>query len=60
MPKIFPQLLESGALQPNPIRLLREGPLKDRVETALDLFRGNKVSGEKVIIEFSDYRDQYI
>ena len=50
MPKILPQLLESGVLQPNPIRLLKEGTFKERAETAFDLLRNNKVSGEKVIV----------
>ena len=60
MPNLFTQILESGALEPNPIRLLREGSFKERVLTGLDLFRGNKVSGEKVIIEVNDFRSQYL
>lgn len=55
MPKILPQLLESKALQPNPLRLFEasEGPLLKRVETALDLLRNNKISGEKVVVELT-------
>lgn len=53
MPKLLPKLLATKALKPNRIRLFKEsdGPLLERVKTALDLFRENKVSGEKVIIE---------
>ncbi|KAH8119725.1 chaperonin 10-like protein [Phellopilus nigrolimitatus] len=52
MPKILPQLLESGVIQSNPVRLLKDGSLKDRVQAGLDLLRNNKVSGEKVVIDF--------
>ncbi|KAI5115942.1 hypothetical protein M0805_004939 [Coniferiporia weirii] len=51
MPKILPQLLESGLLRPNPVRLMKDGTLKERVEEGLDLLRNNKISGEKVIVE---------
>lgn len=53
MPKILPQLLESGVIRPNPVRLLKasEGSLLERVKTGLDLFRNSEVSGEKVVIE---------
>ncbi|KAI0690488.1 chaperonin 10-like protein [Cytidiella melzeri] len=53
MAKILPQLLESNSIHPNPIRLFQasEGPLLERVDTALDLLRNNKISGEKVVIE---------
>lgn len=50
MPKILPQLLETRVIQPNRVRLLNEGTFKERVEKALDLFRNNKISGEKVVI----------
>lgn len=53
MPKILPQLLEKGLLQPNRIRLLKEGSFKDRVATGLELLRTNKISGEKVVVEIS-------
>lgn len=53
MPKILPQLLESKLLRANPVRLFKDGPLKERVEEGLDLLRKNKISGEKVVIEFN-------
>ncbi|KAJ7463397.1 chaperonin 10-like protein [Mycena galericulata] len=53
MPKILPELLASGIIQPNRVRLLDQGSLKDRVETGLDLLRNNKISGEKVIVKVS-------
>ncbi|KAJ7117591.1 chaperonin 10-like protein [Mycena epipterygia] len=55
MPKILPQLLASGLIQPNRVRLLDQGTFKERVATGLDLLRNNKVSGEKVIVKV-DYR----
>ncbi|KAJ7250495.1 GroES-like protein [Mycena haematopus] len=51
MSKILPQLLSSGFIQPNRVRLLDKGTLKERVATGLDLLRNNKVSGEKVIVK---------
>ncbi|KAJ6534647.1 chaperonin 10-like protein [Mycena vulgaris] len=51
MPKILPQLLAAGLIQPNRVRLLDQGTFKERVATGLDLLRNNKVSGEKVIVK---------
>ncbi|KAF9052400.1 GroES-like protein, partial [Hymenopellis radicata] len=51
MPKILPSLLEQGIIQPNRVKLLAEGSLKDRVAVGLDLLRNNKVSGEKVVVK---------
>ncbi|KAJ7763558.1 chaperonin 10-like protein [Mycena maculata] len=51
MPKILPQLLAAGIIQPNRVRLLDQGTLKERVATGLDLLRNNKVSGEKVVVK---------
>ena len=51
MPKVLPQLLESGIIRPNPIRLLTHGTLVERALEGLDLLRNNRVSGEKVVIE---------
>jgi hypothetical protein len=51
MPKILPQLLASGIIQPNRVRLLEQGTFKERVATGLDLLRNNKVSGEKIIVK---------
>ncbi|KAJ7464601.1 chaperonin 10-like protein [Mycena latifolia] len=51
MPKILPQLLAAGIIQPNRVRLLDQGTFKERVATGLDLLRNNKVSGEKVVVK---------
>jgi hypothetical protein len=51
--KVLPPLLASGAIQPNKVRLMDQGALKDRVAAGLDLLRNNKVSGEKVIIKIT-------
>ncbi|KAF7356305.1 PKS-ER domain-containing protein [Mycena venus] len=51
MPKILPDLLASGLIQPNRVRLLDQGTFKERVGTGLDLLRNNKISGEKVIVK---------
>lgn len=51
MPIALPQLLKGGQLKANRIRLLDQGPLKQRVETGLDLLRNNKISGEKVVVK---------
>jgi hypothetical protein len=52
-PKVLPPLLASGAIQPNKVRLLDQGSLKDRVIEGLELLRTNKVSGEKVIVKMT-------
>ncbi|KIY49848.1 GroES-like protein [Fistulina hepatica ATCC 64428] len=54
MPRILPRLLADGIIQPNHVRLLDEGSFKDRVALGLDLFRNNKVSGEKVVVSVDD------
>ncbi|KAF8216944.1 chaperonin 10-like protein [Mycena galopus ATCC 62051] len=51
MPNILPQLLASGIIQPNRVRLMDQGTFKERVATGLDLLRNNKVSGEKIIVK---------
>jgi hypothetical protein len=51
MPKILPQLLAEGIIQPNRVRLLDQGTFKERVAVGLDLLRNNKVSGEKVVVK---------
>ena len=51
MPKILPSLLESGIIKPNRIRLIDQGPLKERVATGLDLLRHNRLSAEKVVVK---------
>jgi hypothetical protein len=52
--KVLPALLNTGAIQPNKVRLLDEGSFKDRVAAGLDLLRNNKVSGEKVVVKVVD------
>ncbi|KAF7310004.1 PKS-ER domain-containing protein [Mycena indigotica] len=54
MPEILPQLLAADLIQPNRVRLLDQGTLKQRVEIGLNLLRNNKVSGEKVIVKVSE------
>lgn len=51
MPKILPGLLASGIVQPNRVRLLDQGSLKERVAIGLDLLRNNKLSGEKIFVK---------
>jgi hypothetical protein len=51
--KVLPPLLASGTIQPNKVRLLDEGSLKDRVVKGLGLLRDNKVSGEKLIVKIA-------
>ena len=51
MPNIVPHLLKEGLAKPNPVRLMNQGTMKERVEMGLDLLRNNKVSGEKVVVE---------
>ncbi|KAF7370297.1 PKS-ER domain-containing protein [Mycena sanguinolenta] len=51
MPKILPELLASGVIQPNRVRLLDQGTFKERVGTGLVLLRDNKINGEKVVVK---------
>ncbi|KAJ7463414.1 chaperonin 10-like protein [Mycena galericulata] len=51
MPKILPELLAAGIIQPNRVRLLDQGTLKERVAVGLDLLRNTQVSGEKVVVK---------
>ncbi|KAF9447809.1 GroES-like protein [Macrolepiota fuliginosa MF-IS2] len=53
MPVILPELLEKDLIQPTRLRLFDQGSLQQRVEQALDLFRSNKVSGEKLVIKIN-------
>ena len=48
LPVILPTLVEKGLIQPNRVKLMDSGTLKERVEMGLDLLRSNKVSGEKL------------
>ncbi|KAG7452024.1 GroES-like protein [Guyanagaster necrorhizus] len=51
MPKILPDLLEKGIIQPNRVHLLDQGTFKERVAVGLELLRHNKVSGEKLVVK---------
>lgn len=51
MPKILPELLEKGVIQPNRVKLLDQGSFLERVGVGLDLLRNNKISGEKVVVK---------
>lgn len=51
VPVILPRLLERGEIHPNPVRLMQEGSVLDRVSEGLELLRTNKVSGEKIVVD---------
>jgi len=51
LPRILPKLLAEGLIKPSRVRLIENGALKERAETALDLLRNNKISGEKVVVK---------
>lgn len=53
LPVILPDLLERGLITPTRLRLMDQGTLQQRVEQALDLFRTNKVSGEKLVVRIN-------
>lgn len=53
MPVVLPDLLQKGLVQPTRFRVMDQGSLQERVEQALDLFRNNKVSGEKLVIKIN-------
>ncbi len=53
MPVVLPDLLQKGLVQPTRFRVVDQGSLQQRVEQALDLFRNNKVSGEKLVIKIN-------
>jgi len=53
LPVILPDLLQKGLIQPTRFRVMDQGGLQERVEEALDLFRHNKVSGEKLVIKIN-------
>jgi hypothetical protein len=58
MPKILPDLLAQGNIEPNRVRLLdsRQKSLKDRVQEGMELLRENRVSGEKVVVKIDPVR----
>lgn len=53
MPVILPDLLQRDLIQPTRFRVLDQGSLQERVEEALNLFRANSVSGEKLVIKIN-------
>jgi hypothetical protein len=58
MPRILPDLLAEGNIEPNRVRLLdnRQKSLKDRVQEGMELLRENRVSGEKVVVKIDPIR----
>jgi hypothetical protein len=58
MPRILPDLLAEGNIEPNRVRLLdnRQKSLKDRVQEGMELLRENRVSGEKVVVKIEPIR----
>jgi len=58
MPKILPDLLAKGHIEPNRMRLLdnKQTSLRERAEQGIELLRENKVSGEKVIVKINPVR----
>jgi hypothetical protein len=58
MPKILPDLLAQGNIEPNRVRLLdsRQKSLKDRVQEGMELLRENRVSGEKIVVKIDPVR----
>lgn len=48
---LLSQLLESKLLEPNRIKLLKEGSLRNRTAEGLELLRDNKISGERVVVQ---------
>lgn len=51
VPVMLPHLLETGEIHPNPVRLMNEGNVLERVNAGLELLRKNRVSGEKVVVD---------
>ena len=54
MPKILPQLLGNRLLEPNPIKILKEGSLRERAEEGLGLLRNGQTNGQKILVMVSD------
>ncbi|KAI0480716.1 GroES-like protein [Xylariaceae sp. FL0804] len=52
--EIIPELLASGAVRPNPYRVVEGRTLLKRASNALDLLRSGAVSGEKLVWRVSD------
>ncbi|KAL1839845.1 hypothetical protein VTJ49DRAFT_1076 [Mycothermus thermophilus] len=48
-PEIIPELLKSGAIRPNKVRIVEGDTVLDRAQKALDLLRDGTVSGEKLV-----------
>ncbi|KAJ7509826.1 chaperonin 10-like protein [Mycena galericulata] len=56
MPKILPELLAAGIIQPNRVRLLDQGTLKERVAVGLDLLRITRSAGRKSWLRLPESR----
>jgi hypothetical protein len=54
MPVTLPKLLEENLIKPNRFKLLDHADLLTRTKDGLDLYRQNKISGEKLIVKISD------
>ncbi|KAH6627906.1 hypothetical protein F5144DRAFT_288364 [Chaetomium tenue] len=53
-PEIIPALLEQGVVQPNKQRVVEGKTLLERAQKALDLLKGQAVSGEKLVWRVAD------
>ena len=51
MPIVLPKFLEEGLIKPNRFKLLDHGDLLTRTKDGLDLYRQNKISGEKLVVK---------
>ena len=54
IPKIMPNLIGRKVILPVRFRTLDAGTLLSRAEQAIDLFRKNLISGEKLLIKIAD------
>ena len=54
MPITLPKLLSENLIKPNRVKLLDHGDFLTRTKDALDLYRQNKISGEKLVVKISD------
>lgn len=48
--KILPALLESGEIKPQPVQVIKDGSLLERVQQAAELVRTNQLRGTKAVI----------
>ncbi|KAG8904097.1 hypothetical protein FRC00_014255 [Tulasnella sp. 408] len=50
--KILPALLESGDIKPQPVQVINQGSLLERVQRAAELVRTNQLRGTKAVVAF--------